>query len=36
MTVFSKDGGDTVQQFAKSVREHWGVESAHWNLDVTF
>lgn len=22
--------------FAKSVRLHWGVESTHWNLDVTF
>ncbi|MFZ3372350.1 MAG: ISAs1 family transposase [Desulfitobacteriaceae bacterium] len=27
---------DNVQQFAKSAREHWGVESVHWNLDVTF
>jgi predicted transposase YbfD/YdcC len=23
-------------RFAKAVREHWGVESMHWNLDVTF
>lgn len=22
--------------FAKSVRSHWGIESTHWNLDVTF
>ncbi len=22
--------------FADAVREHWGVESAHWSLDVTF
>jgi len=27
---------DNVKQFAKSAREHWGVESVHWNLDVTF
>lgn len=25
-----------VEKFAKAVREHWGVESMHWNLDVTF
>jgi len=24
---------DNVKQFAKSAREHWGVESVHWNLD---
>lgn len=27
---------DNVGQFAKSVREHWGIESVHWSLDVTF
>lgn len=32
--ISSLDEG--VEQFAKSVREHWGVESMHWNLDVTF
>ena len=25
-----------VSQFAKAVRGHWGVESMHWSLDVTF
>lgn len=25
-----------VSLFAKSVRSHWGVESMHWSLDVTF
>lgn len=25
-----------VEIFAKAVREHWGIESMHWNLDVTF
>lgn len=25
-----------VNDFARSVRAHWGVESFHWNLDVTF
>ena len=24
-----------VDEFAKSVRKHWGVESYHWSLDVT-
>ena len=27
---------ETVEQFAKAVRGHWGVESVHWSLDVTF
>lgn len=27
---------DNVKQFTKSARGHWGVESVHWNLDVTF
>jgi predicted transposase YbfD/YdcC len=27
---------DKVRDFAKSAREHWGVEAMHWNLDVTF
>lgn len=25
-----------VKLFARSVREHWGVESFHWQMDVTF
>jgi len=25
-----------VEQFGKSVRDHWNVESLHWALDVTF
>jgi predicted transposase YbfD/YdcC len=25
-----------VDQFAQAVRRHWGVESMHWQLDVTF
>lgn len=25
-----------VAQFAKAVRGHWGIESVHWSLDVTF
>jgi len=25
-----------VEQFAKAVRGHWGIESVHWSLDVTF
>jgi predicted transposase YbfD/YdcC len=27
---------DDVDRFASSVRSHWGCESAHWVLDVTF
>jgi predicted transposase YbfD/YdcC len=27
---------DQVEEFATAVRDHWGVESMHWNLDVTF
>lgn len=27
---------NSVEQFAKAVRSHWGVESVHWSLDVTF
>lgn len=26
----------TVKEYAEGVRKHWGVESAHWILDVTF
>lgn len=26
----------SVEDFAKGVRQHWGVESMHWSLDVTF
>ena len=29
-------GVKTVDEFAKAVRAHWGVESMHWTLDVTF
>ena len=25
-----------VNQFARAVRKHWGIESFHWSLDVTF
>lgn len=25
-----------VKQFARAVREHWGIESCHWILDMTF
>lgn len=27
---------DTVEDFARGVRLHWGIESMHWSLDVTF
>ena len=27
---------DNVGDFAKAARNHWGVESMHWTLDVTF
>lgn len=27
---------DNVQDFARAARHHWGVESMHWSLDVTF
>jgi predicted transposase YbfD/YdcC len=26
----------TISSFAEAVREHWGVESMHWTLDVSF
>lgn len=26
----------TVEEYASGARKHWGVESMHWNLDVTF
>lgn len=26
----------TAQEYGKSVRKHWGVESLHWQLDVIF
>lgn len=26
----------TVEDYAKAVRQHWGIESIHWSLDVTF
>lgn len=29
-------GVKTVEQFALAARAHWGVESMHWVLDVTF
>ena len=25
-----------IEQFSNSVRAHWGIESMHWTLDVTF
>lgn len=43
-----KDGKETVEkafhfgsivsvaEYANAVRTHWGIESAHWSLDVTF
>jgi hypothetical protein len=27
---------DNVTDFASAARNHWGVESMHWSLDVTF
>ena len=27
---------ETVDEYSLAVREHWGVESMHWELDVTF
>lgn len=27
---------ETVSEYAQAVRKHWGVESAHWSLDITF
>ena len=27
---------DNVKQYAKSAREHWGIEAVHWNLDISF
>ena len=27
---------ETVEEYGLAVREHWGVESIHWSLDVTF
>ena len=32
----ASSGVKTVEQFAHAVRAHWGVESMHWILDVTF
>ncbi|MDP3638422.1 MAG: ISAs1 family transposase [Azonexus sp.] len=29
-------GVKTVAQFARAARAHWGIESMHWVLDVTF
>jgi len=26
----------TVDEYAEAVRKHWGIESMHWSLDVTF
>lgn len=26
----------TVEEMAKGIRLHWGIESTHWSLDVTF
>jgi predicted transposase YbfD/YdcC len=30
------DSIDNVKDFEKAVRGHWGIESVHWSLDVTF
>ena len=27
---------DSVTPFARAIRDHWGIESLHWSLDVTF
>ncbi|SNS62625.1 hypothetical protein SAMN05446037_10151, partial [Anaerovirgula multivorans] len=27
---------DTAEDYARGVRLHWGIESTHWSLDVTF
>lgn len=27
---------DNAEKFANAVRKHWGIESMHWSLDVTF
>lgn len=27
---------DNVADFARAARKHWGIESMHWSLDVTF
>lgn len=26
----------TVEDYARGVRQHWGIESMHWSLDVAF
>jgi len=28
--------GDDAKKFAYAVRKHWGIESMHWSLDVSF
>ena len=32
----ASSGIKTVGYFARAVRAHWGVESMHWTLDVTY
>lgn len=27
---------DSVKEFEKAARNHWGIESMHWSLDVTY
>ena len=27
---------DSVREFEKAARNHWGIESMHWSLDVTY
>lgn len=27
---------DSIDEFSKTVRKHWGIESMHWILDVVF
>ena len=35
-TAYYVGSVDNVTDFAKAARTHWGVESMHWSLDVTF
>ena len=32
----ASNGVRTVRDFSRAVRAHWGIESMHWVLDVTF
>jgi len=35
-TAYYVSSVDNVRDFSKAARMHWGVESMHWSLDVTF